>query len=166
MLLAIQMPQWLIDFWTVYGDMITPVLVTLLMSIVTWLAIKIKTDAKINKEKTDLQIQALKDVANREDNKPQLQEQTTKIDELEKAVIYLADMFNAAFQNSSLDPEIKNNLSALVNKIKYGTEEDLVQELENQKVLLQEQINTLTEQLKNATVVQEVTTEEKKRIRR
>lgn len=160
------LPQWLVDFWTVYDDMITPVLVTLTLAVITWVALSIKSSAKINSAKADLQIQALKDVANREDNKPQLQEQTTKIDELEKAVIYLADMFNAAFQNSSLDPEIKNNLSALVNKIKYGTEEDLVQELENQKVLLQEQINTLTEQLKNATVVQEVTTEEKKRIRR
>lgn len=160
------LPQWLVDFWTVYGDMITPVLVTLTLAVITWVALSIKSSAKLNSAKADLQIQALKDVANREDNKPQLQEQTTKIDELEKAVMYLADMFNAAFQNSSLDPEIKNNLSALVNKIKYGTEEDLVQELENQKALLQEQINTLTEQLKNTTVVQEVTTEEKKRIRR
>lgn len=169
MLLAIQMPQWLIDFWTVYGDMITPVLVTLLMSIVTWLAIKIKTDAKINKEKTDLQIQALKDVANREDNKPQLEQQSAQISELSRCVSLLADMINVAFQNSNLDPEIKDNLSSLINKLKYGTEEDLVKELEAEKAALVEQINSLKEELdsKNSSVVQVTATQETvKRVRR
>lgn len=165
MLLAIQMPQWLIDFWTVYGDMITPVLVTLLTSIVTWLAIKIKTDAKINKEKTDLQIQALKDVANREDNKPQLEEQSERLSELEKIITYLADMFDVAFQNSSLDPEIKANLASLVNKIKYGSEDDLVKQLEETNAKLKEEVEALQEQIAQ-TVTTSVETETRTRTRR
>ena len=162
---AITMPQWLVDFWTVYGSMITPILVTLLTSILTWVAIKIKTDAKYNRQKTELQIQALKDVANREDNKPQLEEQSQKLAELEKTLTHLAEMFDVAFQNSSLDPEIKSNLAALINKIKYGTEEDLVKELEASNTQLKEQVETLTQQLKT-TAVQTVEQEVKTRIRR
>lgn len=165
MLLAIQMPTWLVDFWAVYGDMITPILVTLLTSIVTWLALKIRSDAKVNKVKADLQIEALKEVANREDNKPQLEEQATQISDLIKTVVYLADMFDVAFQNSNLDPEIKANLSSLVNKIKYGTEEDLVKELENSNSQLKEQIAELTKKLEE-DAKQVVETEVKTRTRR
>ena len=165
MLLAIQMPQWLVDFWTVYGDMIAPVLVTLLTSIVTWLALKIRTDAKVNREKAELQIQALKDVANREDNKPQLEEQSERLLELEKVITYLADMFDVAFQNSNLDPEIKANLSSLINKIKYGSEEDLVKELEETNAKLKEEVETLQQQIaQNVTAT--VETETRKRTRR
>ena len=165
MLLAIQMPAWLVDFWTIYGDMITPILVTILCSVLTYIAIKIKSDAKINSAKTDLQIQALKDVANREDNKPQLEDQSKQINELSKTIAYMADMINLAFQNSNLDPEIKNNLASLSNKIKYGTEEDLVKELENNNALLQEQVEALKEEIANNTV-HTVETEAKQRIRR
>lgn len=165
MLLAIQMPQWLTDFWTVYGSMITPVLVTLLVSLLTYIAIKLKSDAKINKVKADLQIQALKEVANREDNKPQLEEQSQKLAELEKVVTYLADMFDVAFQNSNLDPEIKANLSALINKIKYGSEEDLVKQLEETNTKLKEEVEALKEQMAQA-VTAEVETETRKRTRR
>lgn len=169
MLLALQMPTWLVDFWTVYGDMITPVLVTLLVSIVTYLGVSIKAEAKKNKIKADLQIEALKQVANREDNKPQLEQQSAQISELSRCVSLLADMINVAFQNSSLDPEIKDNLSSLINKLKYGTEEDLVKELEAQKAALLEQINSLKEELssKNSSVAQVTTTQETvKRVRR
>ena len=88
MLLAIKMPVWLVDFWTVYGEMITPVLVTLLLAIVTAIALKIRSDAKVNAAKADLQIEALKQVANREDNKPQLEAQSQEIEDLkiEKAL--------------------------------------------------------------------------------
>ena len=165
MLLAIQMPQWLTDFWTVYGGMITPVLVTLLVSLLTYIAIKLKSDAKINKIKADLQIQALKEVANREDNKPQLEEQSEKLSELEKVITYLADMFDVAFQNSNLDPEIKANLSALINKIKYGSEEDLVKQLEETNTKLKEEVEALKEQMAQ-TVTAEVETETRKRTRR
>lgn len=165
MLLAIQMPQWLTDFWTVYGSMITPVLVTLLVSLLTYIAIKLKSDAKINKMKADLQIQALKEVANREDNKPQLEEQSQKLAELEKVIAYLADMFDVAFQNSNLDPEIKANLSALINKIKYGSEEDLVKQLEETNTKLKGEVEALKEQIAQ-TVTAEVETETRKRTRR
>lgn len=164
MYLAINMPVWLADFWAVYGNMITPVLVTLLTALMTALALKIRSDAKVNKVKADLQIEALKEVANREDNKPELERQATKISELERVITLQTEMFNMAFQNSNLTPEIKDSLTSLSNKIKYGTEEDLVKELEAEKAKLKEELDAVKAQLdKQVTVVQE---EVKKRIRR
>lgn len=164
-MLAIQMPQWLVDFWAVYGEMITPVLVTLAVSLITWVALQLKSNAKINSAKADLQIEALKEVANREDNKPQLEEQSQRLQQLETVITYLSDMVNVAFQNSNLDPEIKNNLASIANKIKYGSEEDLVKELETNNEQLKQQVEELTRKLNN-NVVETIQTEVKKRVRR
>lgn len=165
MIAAIHMPQWLVDFWTVYGDMITPVLVTLAVSLITWVALQLRSNAKINSAKADLQIQALKEVANREDNKPQLEAQSERIQQLENVILNLSDMINVAFQNSNLDPDIKSNLAALANKIKYGSEEELVKELEASNKALKEQVQELTHKLNN-NVIETVQTEVKKKVRR
>lgn len=143
---AIQMPAWLVDFWTVYGDIITPMLVTLLTAIVTAIALKIKTDAKVNAEKAELQLEALKNVANREDNKPELEAMGQKIASLEQCNTYLAEIINLAFQNTNLDPEIKANLASLYNKMMYGSESELIKSLEEDKQKLEEQIQVLKEQ--------------------
>ena len=79
--------------------------------------------------------------------------------------MYLADMVDVAFQNSELDPEIKANLASLVNKIKYGSEEDLVKELEASNAQLKEQVEALTQKL--ATEAKQIVeTEVKTRTRR
>lgn len=164
MYLAISMPTWLADIWTVFEGYVIPMLITLLTALVTALAIKIRSDAKVNAAKAELQIQALKDVANREDNKPELERQANKIDNLERVITLQTEMFDLAFQNSNLTPEIKENLTSLSNKIKYGTEEDLVKELEAEKAKLKEELDAVKTQLetKARVVVEEV----KKRIRR
>ena len=166
MLLAITMPTWLTDFWFIYGDMITPVLVTFMISIVTYLALKIRSDAKVNAAKADLQIEALKQVANREDNKPEIQAQTEQIAKLSETVAHLSDMVNLAFQNSSLDPEVKNNLTAITNKIKYGAEVDVAQLHEEEVAALKEQIETLTSQLAAHNTVEIATVTKRTRTRR
>lgn len=166
MLGAIKMPVWLCDFWMVYGDMITPVLVTLALALLTSLALKIKSDAKIAAQKAELQLEALKQVANREDNKPQLEAQEAKIEELTNAVANLSSMIDLAFQNSNLDPEIKANLSALRNKIVYGTEEDLIKKLEEEKEALKNQVDALTQKLSSSNIIKTETVSTTKRVRR
>ena len=154
MLGAIQMPTWLVDFWTVYGEMITPVLVTLICAILTAVAIKIRCDAKINAEKADLQLQALKEVANREDNKPELNAMKDELTELKQNNMYLAEIINLSFQNSNIDPEIKANLASIYNKMQYGSEDALIKELEAKNKILEEQIAVLTTP-KTVAVVEE-----------
>lgn len=152
------------NLWATYGAEVTPVLITVTLALLTWLAIKVRSDAKLMAAKNDLQIQALKDVANREDNKPQLEEQSALLNNLQNSVLYLGQMFNEAFQNSTIDPEIKSNITACMNKIMYGTQEDLIKQLEETKLKLEEQVKTLTDQLSAKTA--EVISQEKTRIRR
>ena len=166
MYLALNMPTWLDNIVFLYGDMIAPALVAVAVAILTWVAITIKSNAKVNAVKADLQIQALKEVANREDNKPQLEEQSKKLETLERIVALQSEMFNLAFQNSNLTPEIKDNLTSLNNKIKFGPEEDLVKELETRNASLEAQVESLQLQL-NTTPIETVVQEEtKKRTRR
>lgn len=153
------------NLWATYGAEVTPVLITVTLALLTWLAIKIRSDAKLMAAKNELQIQALKEVANREDNKPQLEAQSLQITNLQNSILYLGQMFNEAFQNSTIDPQIKENISSCMNKIMYGTQEDLIKQLEETKSQLQEQVDVLTQQLavkKAETLSQETKT----RIRR
>lgn len=158
MLGAIQMPTWLVDFWTVYGEMITPVLVTLVTAMLTALALKIRSDAKVNATKADLQLEALRNVANREDNKPELNAMKEEIETLKQSNVYLAEIINLAFQNTNLSPEIKANLASLYNKMTYGSESELIKTLEADKQKLEAQLEVLKQQLSTpvaTTVVQE-----------
>lgn len=147
MLGTIAIPGWLQDFWTVYGQWLQPILTTILTTLVTWLSIKVRSEAKLNAKKAELQLEALKNVSNREDNKPELAKQSEQIETLNSSVAMLGEMFNIVFQNSDLDPETKLAMTALYNKLKYGTDEDLVAQLEDTNAKLKEQIDELTAQL-------------------
>lgn len=166
MLNALSMPTWMIDFWTIYGDMITPVLVTLLLSMVTWLAIKIKADAKFNAAKTQAQIEALKQINEREDTTPQLEKQAAEIKELTNSITHLSEMFQLAFKNSELNPEIKTQLETILNKIKYGTSDNVVKILEDEKLKLQQQVEELSSKLTSSTTITTAPAETKVRTRR
>lgn len=144
---AIILPAWLQDAWTICVQWIAPILTPILTALVSWLAIKVRSDAKIAATKAELQLEALKNVANREDNKPQLDEQTKQINNATSAITCLAEVMNLAFQNSDLDPEIKLNIQAMLNKLKYGSEEDLVVMLQDANAKLTEQVNELTAKL-------------------
>lgn len=166
MLGAIQMPTWLVDFWTVYGEMITPVLVTLVTAMLTALALKIRSDAKVNATKADLQLEALRNVANREDNKPELEALKTEVNELKQSNVYLAEIVNLAFQNTNLSPEIKANLASLYNKMTYGSESELIKQLEEDKQKLEEQLTVLKQQLSTPTTLSVVKEDKRERTRR
>ena len=58
-----------------------------------------------------------------------------------------------------------NNIEKLINKIKYGSEEDLVKQLEETNTKLKEEVEALKEQI-TQTVTAEVETETRKRTRR
>ena len=109
MMLAIKLPVWLVDIWTAYSDVIVPALVTLAVALVTWIAIKIKTDAKVNQAKAELQIAELKKLNEKEDTRPELNTLSTEVEDTKQSVRYLAEMFDKVFQNSTLDENTKMN---------------------------------------------------------
>lgn len=152
-LLAIQLPQWLIDIWGAYKDVIIPALVTLAVALLTWVALKIKTDAKVNQAKAELQIQELKKLNAREDTRPELDVMKQELQRLEQSNRYLGEMFDLVFQNSTLNQETKDSLAILKNKMVFGVEDNLVKQLTEEKAKLEEKIAALEKVITDATTV-------------
>ena len=155
-LLAIQLPQWLIDTWSAYKDVIIPALVTLAVALLTWVALKIKTDAKVNQAKAELQIQELKKLNEREDTRPELDVMKQKLQKLEQSNKYLGEMFDLVFQNSTLNQETKDSLTVLKNKMVFGVEDNLIKTLTEEKEKLEEKIAALEQVIAEATTIKEV----------
>jgi hypothetical protein len=152
-MLAIKLPVWLTDIIVVNTDVIVPALVMVLTALLTWIAIKIKADAKYQQAKTELQIQELKKLNDREDTRPELNTLSAEIEDTKQSVKYLAEMFDKVFQNSTLDENTKNELTLLKNKLVFGVKEDVVSQLTAEKTALEEKVAGLEEQLKAATTV-------------
>ena len=155
-LLAIQLPQWLIDIWSAYKDVIIPALITLAVALLTWLALKIKTDAKVNQAKAELQIQELKKLNEREDTRPELDVMKQELQKLEQSNKYLGEMFDLVFQNSTLNQETKDSLAVLKNKMVFGVEDNLIKTLTEEKEKLEEKIAALEQVIAEATTIKEV----------
>lgn len=155
-LLAIQLPQWLIDIWGAYKDVIIPALVTLAVALLTWLTLKIKTDAKVNQAKAELQIQELKKLNEREDTRPELDVMKQELQKLEQSIKYLGEMFDLVFQNSTLNQETKDSLTVLKNKMVFGVEDNIIKTLTEEKEKLEEKIAALEQVIAEATTIKEV----------
>lgn len=155
-LLAIQSPQWLVDIWSAYKDVIIPALVTLAVALLTWVALKIKTDAKVNQAKAELQIQELKKLNEREDTRPELDVMKQELQKLEQSNKYLGEMFDLVFQNSTLNQETKDSLAVLKNKMVFGVEDNLIKTLTEEKEKLEEKIAALEQVIAEATTIKEV----------
>ena len=155
-LLAIQLPQWLVDIWGAYKDVIIPALVTLAVALLTWVALKIKTDAKVNQAKAELQIQELKKLNEREDTRPELDVMKQELQKLEQSNKYLGEMFDLVFQNSTLNQETKDSLAVLKNKMVFGVEDNLIKTLTEEKEKLEEKIAALEQVISEATTIKEV----------
>ena len=155
-LLAIQLPQWLIDIWGAYKDVIIPALVALAVALLTWVALKIKTDAKVNQAKAELQIQELKKLNEREDTRPELDVMKQELQKLEQSNKYLGEMFDLVFQNSTLNQETKDSLTVLKNKMVFGVEDNLIKTLTEEKEKLEEKIAALEQVIAEATTIKEV----------
>lgn len=155
-LLAIQLPQWLIDTWGAYKDVIIPALITLAVALLTWLALKIKTDAKVNQAKAELQIQELKKLNEREDTRPELDVMKQELQKLKQSNKYLGEMFDLVFQNSTLNQETKDSLTVLKNKMVFGVEDNLIKTLTEEKEKLEEKIAALEQVIAESTTIKEV----------
>ena len=155
-LLAIQLPQWLVDIWSAYKDVIIPALITLAVALLTWLALKIKTDAKVNQAKAELQIQELKKLNEREDTRPELDVMKQELHKLEQSNKYLGEMFDLVFQNSTLNQETKDSLTVLKNKMVFGVEDNIIKTLTEEKEKLEEKIAALEQVIAEATTIKEV----------
>lgn len=118
--------DWIITFWNTHKEVILPIINTTLVTFILPLsALWIKIKMREVRNRAELQLEALKNVANREDVKPEIKGITDVInstisgmDKITDKITYLSEMFNLVFQNSvGLTDEIKTKLEILNNKL-------------------------------------------------
>ncbi|MDY0291946.1 MAG: hypothetical protein RBR02_06390 [Desulfuromonadaceae bacterium] len=141
------------DIWLTYKAEIIPLLVTLLTVFITGFTLWLRSYFKKETIKNQAQIEIMQGLSEREDYKPQLNDQKNQLDNLMTNQNLLLEMYNLVFQNSDLSSETKEKLTYLANNIKYG-------EQFNKNIELQKEINELREQLatlktKSVPVVEE-----------
>lgn len=67
----------------------------------------------------------------------------------------MSELFNVAFQNSTLDPEVKSSISAIASRITYGDDGKVIEELKNANEKLTGEIEGLKHELEGEPVVVE-----------
>lgn len=164
-MLFIQFPQWVIDIWNAYSDAIIPIVISIIPVVLSWLVVRLKNYVKTSADKEAKLLEILAIISNKESSSEFLENQNAEIKTIKEAVTYLGSMLNLAYQNSNLDPEVKSNIESIVNKLRYGTEEDLIAQLEENNKTLLEQIENLKTQIAEKTIVA-VTEEVRKRVRK
>ena len=92
-------------------------------------------------------IAALDAVANRENVKPQIDENTKKLQEVSTAINFLAEVIGLAFENSTLPQDTKNKIFAIVQNVKSANTEEIVAMLKAEKERLEQQVKDLLAQL-------------------
>jgi hypothetical protein len=91
---------------------------------------------KTNIAKTDTQITVMKQLAEKDDNKRELQAIEKEDKELRNSLGLVSDMLVELTKNVNVDPEVKEKIESMGNKAKYGTGLEIIKELElkNQKL--------------------------------
>lgn len=164
----------LINIWNTYKGDVIPVIVTgvlvILSALFVFVASRIKTQAYKNEANSKMlaEIQAKESV---EPSVNELKDEVTQLKEiinvLKDGVNSMADLFNTAFQNSALSPETKSELNNLCLRVKNGTSEDVIKNLEEEITKykeLYESTKAIVENTKES--VEEITATEIKRVRR
>lgn len=143
----IVMPQWLVDVWYVYGDIITPILQMATTIIVTAIGVWARKRNSNMDENTQAIITLLKAMVEKKDTEAtkKADENGAKIDNLNGMMGCLMNMFSLAFTNSNLDPEIKSKINDIADTIKYGTSDEIVASLKSQIEDLTRQLLALQE---------------------
>lgn len=142
-----------IEIPDVVADIITVIekLCVILMPVILAVGGVILSAIKRNNAKQELadkeKIAALDAVANRENVKPQIEENSKKLEKMETAINFLAEVMGLAFENSTLPQDTKNKIFAIVQNVKSANVEDLVAMLKTEKAALEQQVKDLLAQL-------------------
>lgn len=136
----------LIQIWETYKGEIIPALVTAFIGFIPFFVLWVKNRLALSNKKQEAQLEVMKQIANKEDTRPELEtlkEEISllkeEIQNLKGAVSNSAVLFNTAFQNSDLKPEVKDFLESLKNKILVGNNEDLISALEEKLKAVEEE---------------------------
>ncbi len=157
-LFGIEVPDTVMDIINVIEK-----ICVVLMPVILAVGGVILSTIKRNNAKAELadkeKIAALDAVANRENVKPQIEENTKKLQEVSTAINFLAEVMGLAFENSTLPQDTKNKIFAIVQNVKSANTEEIVAMLKTEKEMLEQKVKDLLAQLEEK-VEQTVTPEE------
>ena len=163
----------IVAIWETYKGEIIPVLVTMITIILTGLAYYISSKFKAQGAKEVAQAEVLSQVAAREDTRPHLDAIDAEINKVKEILVVvketlvdITDIFNTAFQSSTLTPEIKEQLNTIVYKIKNGVGDDVIKSLQDELEKYKDLYIAVKTELDNSIKeVGEITQTESKRVR-
>ena len=159
--------------WETYKGDIIPVLITMITVILTGLAYYISSKFKAQGAKEVAQAEVLAQVAAKEDTRPQLDALDAEVNKVKdilvvvkETLVNMTDIFNTAFQSSTLDPEVKEQLNTIAYKIKNGVGDDVIKSLQDELDKYKDLYVAVKTELENSVKqVGEITQSESTRVR-
>ena len=124
----------LINIWNTYKGDVIPVLITILTILIPAIACYAASRIRANGVKEEARAETMRKIAEKEDTRPELDKNAKAIenmketmDAMQDMIISLSDLFNEAFQSSSLTPEVKEKLNNITSRIKNGVGDDVIE---------------------------------------
>lgn len=127
------------NIWMTYKGDIVPVLVSAILVIITALAYLIASKIKAQGIRDQVNAEKLDSINENGATAEQTEEVKSEVEKLKEIMVVvkegmvsLTDLFNTAFQNSSISPEVKEQLNNLANAIKNGVGDDVIKSLQDE----------------------------------
>ena len=127
------------NIWNTYKGDIVPVLVSAILVVVTAVAYFVASKIKAQGIKAEAQAEKIANIDENGATSEQQEEIKSEVQQLQELIVVvkdgmvsLTDLFNTAFQNSSISPEVKEQLNNLANSIKNGVGDDVIKSLQDE----------------------------------
>ena len=127
------------NIWNTYKGDIVPVLVSAILIVVSAVAYFVASKIKAQGVKAEAQAEKIANIDENGATSEQQEEIKSEVQQLQELIVVvkdgmvsLTDLFNTAFQNSSISPEVKEQLNNLANSIKNGVGDDVIKSLQDE----------------------------------
>lgn len=127
------------NIWNTYKGDIVPVLVSAILIVVSAVAYFVASKIKAQGIKAEAQAEKIANIDENGATSEQQEEIKSEVQQLQELIVVvkdgmvsLTDLFNTAFQNSSISPEVKEQLNNLANSIKNGVGDDVIKSLQDE----------------------------------
>lgn len=163
----------IINIWNTYKGDIVPALVGALVVIISAYGYYISSKIRVQGMKDEAQAKILTNLSEKEDTRPELEAINASVQALKEIMVVvkdgmigMTDLFNEAFQSSSLSPEQKERLNNIVSRIKNGVGEDVIKSLQDEIEKYKDLYIAMKEQIESAkTQVVEIAEKKATRVR-
>lgn len=126
----------LLNFWEVFKSEVVPALLAGLAVLIPTICVYLNNKLKKEASRTEAHIKVLGEVKDREDLRPVVEKLIKTIEagfaEQKTQTSNQAELFNTAFQNSELTPDVKETLNLVTGTVKYGKSSEYIDSLKKE----------------------------------